>query len=111
MMLDSQSGPGDLPGSLLQAMRGRAAHKGLRADGLASVRRAVMHWMLFFLIHPAIHGWVLPQSQPPDGKVLTLQEAVNVALKQNPTVQSSDAYVEAVRHAISAAKAGYYPRV
>jgi outer membrane protein len=42
---------------------------------------------------------------------LTLPQAVEVALKNNPTLQAADFYAEAVRYAVAGAKAGYYPRL
>ena len=48
---------------------------------------------------------------PPAGERLTLSQAVDLALKNNPSVKAADAYAEAVRRAEAEAKAGYYPRV
>jgi len=42
---------------------------------------------------------------------ITLPQAVESALKNNPAIQAADSYAEAVRHAVAAAKAGYYPRL
>lgn len=42
---------------------------------------------------------------------LTLPQAVELALKNNPTLQAADSYAEAVRHAVAGAKAGYYPHL
>jgi outer membrane protein len=42
---------------------------------------------------------------------ITLPQAVEVALKNNPTLQAADSYAEAVRHAVAGAKGGYYPRL
>lgn len=50
------------------------------------------------------------QTQPA-GERLTLPQAVELALKNNPAVKAADAYAEAVRRAVAEAKAGYYPRV
>jgi outer membrane protein len=49
-------------------------------------------------------------SNPPAGK-LTLQQAVELALKNHPTVHAAEAYSQAVRESIAVAKAGRYPRV
>jgi outer membrane protein len=52
------------------------------------------------------------QSQTqPAGERLTLPQAVDLALKNNPAVKAADAYAEAVQRAVSEAKAGYYPRI
>jgi outer membrane protein len=46
----------------------------------------------------------------PSGPV-TLAQAVQIALKNNPTVHAATAYSEAAQHAIDIAKAGYFPQV
>lgn len=51
------------------------------------------------------------QSPPNAAGALTLAEAVALALKNNPAVQAADAYAEAVKHGITVAQAGRYPRV
>jgi outer membrane protein len=43
--------------------------------------------------------------------VLTLPEAVAVALKNNPSIQAADAYADAVRQGITEAGSSRYPRV
>ena len=48
-------------------------------------------------------------ASPP--QEITLPQAVEVALKNNPTLQAADSYAEAVRHAVAEAKSGYYPRL
>ncbi len=47
---------------------------------------------------------------PPLGPV-SLEQAVNIALKNNPTVQAATAYADAAQHAIDAARAGYLPQL
>jgi outer membrane protein TolC len=42
---------------------------------------------------------------------LTLPQAVELALKNNPTVQAADAYAEAVEQGIAVARAGRFPRL
>jgi len=42
---------------------------------------------------------------------ITLPQAIEVALKNNPTLQAADSYAESVRHAVAGAKAGYLPRL
>jgi outer membrane protein len=44
-------------------------------------------------------------------QTLSLRQAVEVALKNNPTVKASAAYAEAVRQGITVARASRYPRV
>jgi outer membrane protein TolC len=48
---------------------------------------------------------------PHSAKVLTLSEAVQIALKNNPAVGAADAYAEAVRQGIKTAQSGRYPRL
>jgi len=50
-------------------------------------------------------------AQTPPPQTLTLQEAVAVALKNNPAVQAADAYAEAVQQGITVAASARYPRV
>lgn len=61
-------------------------------------------------------GWLLAQQTPPapaasTAKTLTLAEAVDVALKNNRTVEAAGAYAEAVRSGIKTAQAARYPSV
>jgi outer membrane protein TolC len=54
------------------------------------------------------------QTQPAareSAQSLTLQEAVQIALQKNPTIQAADAYAQAVQQGITAAKAFRYPRL
>jgi hypothetical protein len=46
-----------------------------------------------------------PRVGPTTANVLTLEEAVRVALEKNPTVQAADAYAQAVEEGIAEAKA------
>lgn len=46
----------------------------------------------------------------PSGPV-SLAQAVNIALKNNPTIRAAKAYADAAKHAMEAAKAGYLPNV
>jgi outer membrane protein len=50
------------------------------------------------------------KSPAPSGP-LSLEQAVAIALKNNPTVQAASAYADAAQHAIDAAKAGYMPQL
>ncbi len=54
----------------------------------------------------------LPSPQPgePSG-VLTLQEAVRVALEKNPAVQAANAYADAVEKGIAEARAAHLPQI
>ncbi len=51
------------------------------------------------------------RAQSAPGNPLTLADAVQTALQHNPAVEAADAYSEAVKNGITAAKAGRYPRV
>ena len=50
------------------------------------------------------------QAPAPTGPV-SLTQAVNIALKNNPTVHAASAYADAAQRAIDAAKAGYLPQL
>lgn len=51
------------------------------------------------------------QAPGPRPKLLTLPEAVSIAMKNNPTLQGADSYADAVRRGIAMARASRYPRV
>ena len=51
------------------------------------------------------------QSPPPASPILTLEDAVRLALAKNPTVQAAAAYSQAVREGIAEARAARMPRV
>ncbi|HUI41131.1 MAG TPA: TolC family protein [Terriglobia bacterium] len=53
----------------------------------------------------------LPAQTSSAPQEIALPKAVEVALKNNPTLQAADSYAEAVRHAVDGAKAGYFPRL
>jgi outer membrane protein len=42
---------------------------------------------------------------------VSLAQAVNIALKNNPTIHAATAYADAAQHAIDVAKAGYLPQL
>jgi outer membrane protein len=63
--------------------------------------------LVMFILAPAVGG---AQAAPPAEK-LTLPQAVELALKNNPTVQEADAYAEAVRRGIAVAQADRYPHL
>ena len=48
---------------------------------------------------------------PAPGGPVSLAQAVNIALKNNPTIHAASAYTSAAQHAIDAAKAGYMPQL
>jgi outer membrane protein len=50
-------------------------------------------------------------SVPAPSGAVSLEQAVNIALKNNPTVHAATAYADAAQYAIDAAKAGYLPKV
>ena len=60
-----------------------------------------------FILSATQFAW----AQTPPPQALTLQDAVAVALKNNPTVQAADAYAEAVQQGITVAASARYPRV
>ena len=53
----------------------------------------------------------IPPASPDAAGTLTLKEAVNLALKHNPSIQAADAYADAVRRGMSIAASGRYPRL
>jgi len=56
--------------------------------------------------------WVKAQRGPAAPPApISLEQAVRIALKQNPAVHAAAAYADAARHAIEAARAGYLPHV
>jgi len=56
--------------------------------------------------------WVKAQTTAPaPGGPVSLSQAVNIALKNNPTIHAAAAYADAAQHAIDAARAGYLPQV
>lgn len=64
--------------------------------------------LLAVLSGPSLHAQA---KAPALTGTVSLTQAVNTALKNNPTVQAASAYAEATRHAIDAAKAGYLPQL
>ncbi|MCL5670865.1 MAG: TolC family protein [Acidobacteria bacterium] len=54
--------------------------------------------------------WAQAKAPAPSGPV-SLEQAVNIALKNNPTIHAATAYADAAQHAIDAAKVGYMPRL
>lgn len=78
----------------------------------SSSRRWVLRSALFLLI-PLVgtNAFTQTNAPSPQPKPITLQDAVGIALKNNPTIQSADAYAEAVRSGIAEAEAGRYPRL
>jgi outer membrane protein len=53
----------------------------------------------------------LPAQTSSAPQEITLPQAIEMALKNNPTLQAADSYAESVRHAVAGAKAGYLPRL
>jgi TolC family type I secretion outer membrane protein len=64
--------------------------------------------LLTLLSAPSVKAQTKPAA--PSGTV-SLAQAVNIALKNNPTVHAATAYADAAQHAIDAAKAGYLPNI
>jgi len=56
-------------------------------------------------------GVALQAQSPAAPREITLPQAVEVALKNNPAIQAADSYADAVRHAVEGAKSGYFPRL
>lgn len=81
-----------------------------RASG--SFRAATALAMLPVLWAALAAPSLLAQSKAPtpSGPV-SLEQAVNIALKNNPTVHAATAYANAAQHAIDVAKAGYLPNL
>ena len=68
-------------------------------------------WSMAIWLAAGIVPSLLAQAPPSAPAPLTLPDAVQLALRNNPTVQATEAYAEAVRHGITIAQAGRYPRV
>ena len=69
-------------------------------------------FVLWYLgVSIAMVGPVPLRAQSPSAGGLTLADAVQTALKNNPAIEAADAYSEAVTHGITVAQAGRYPRV
>src|SRR5579859_7721161 len=69
---------------------------------------AMLPMLLALLSGPSLRAQ--GKAPAPTGPV-SLEEAVNIALKNNPTVQAAAAYADAAQHAIDTAKAGYLPQL
>ena len=76
---------------------------------LASASALAMLPVLLALISgPSL--WAQTKAPAPGGPV-SLAQAVNIALKNNPSVHAATAYADAAQHAIDAAKSGYMPHL
>lgn len=61
---------------------------------------------------PALAANERPGSSPaPQGRFLSLQQAVELALKQHPALQSADAYLKVAEAKTEQARSLYYPQV
>jgi outer membrane protein len=69
---------------------------------------AMVAILLAFLSGPSLRAQA--KAPAPSGPV-SLEQAVNIALKNNPTVHAATAYADAAQHAIDAAKARYLPQL
>jgi len=80
------------------------------AKGLASVSLALfaLPVLTALLVTLPCAGQTASTSAPGP---LSLEEAVEVALKNNPTIREADAYADAAQHGIKVAEAGYLPQV
>jgi outer membrane protein len=69
---------------------------------------AMLPILLALLWGPSLQAQT--KAPAPTGPV-SLAQAVNIALKNNPTIHAATAYSDAAQHAIDAAKAGYMPQL
>jgi len=81
-----------------------------RARGPVRLSIGLFALPVFMALLVALPGGAQTASSPSPGP-LSLEEAVRIALKNNPTIQEADAYADAARHGIAVAKAGYLPQV
>ena len=75
--------------------------------------RATMTAVLLLILADwlAVASLKAQTSATVSGGPLSLAQAVQIALKNNPTAHAATAYAEAAQHAIDTAKAGYFPHV
>ncbi|HXH50715.1 MAG TPA: TolC family protein, partial [Terriglobia bacterium] len=69
---------------------------------------AMLTTLLALLSGPSLRAQA---SAPAPTGPLSLEQAVNIAMKNNPTVHAAVAYSDAAQHAVDAARAGYMPQV
>ena len=69
---------------------------------------AILPLLLIVLSAPTLNAQA--KAPAPTGPI-NLTQAVNIALKNNPTIQAASAYADAAQYAIDAAKAGYMPQL
>jgi outer membrane protein TolC len=81
---------------------------GFRRSVAAAAGLAMLPLLLALLSGPSLRAQA--NAPAPTGPV-SLEQAVNIALKNNPTVQAATAYGDAAQHAIDTAKAGYLPQL
>ncbi len=81
---------------------------GFRRSVEAAAGLAMLPMLLALLSGPSLRAQA--NAPAPTGPV-SLEQAVNIALKNNPTVQAATAYSDAAQHAIDTAKAGYLPQL
>ncbi len=95
--------------------RNRVCPRGKQPVRRRSIVRHLFSRSILFLFVQGLMACVpaLAQGQPsdPTSNALTLPQAVNTALKNNPTIQAADAYADAVRQGIAVAESGRYPRL
>ena len=80
----------------------------LRRPLVAANTLAVLTTLLALLSGPSLRAQA---SAPAPTGPLSLEQAVNIAMKNNPTVHAAVAYSDAAQHAIDAARAGYMPQL
>jgi outer membrane protein len=67
---------------------------------------------LSLVLFLSFSGWAFAEDVlPPPGKPLTLDQCVAIALKYHPSLQSSEANVQASKATIEQALSAYYPQV
>jgi TolC family type I secretion outer membrane protein len=80
----------------------------LKRPLMAANALAILTTLLALLSGPSLQAQA--NAPAPTGP-LSLAQAVNIALKNNPTIQAAAAYSDAAQHAIDAARAGYMPQL
>lgn len=76
------------------------------------IRAASFIAILSLLLAPISGSTLRAQANAPaPAGPVSLAQAVNIALKNNPTVHAAGAYADAAQHAIDATRAGYLPQL
>jgi outer membrane protein TolC len=79
------------------------------------MKRSGQKWVFrffFFLLIAVFPGMTMAQEgMPPEGKPLTLEQCLELALKFQPLLQASQATIEAQKAKVEQALAAYYPQI